>query len=199
MQSAPTQKQFPEDLPDKTGRSTNALKDTLTLILWSGVIIVLDTWTKTLVNRQIPVGGAWLPESLTKYLMYFRITHVHNKGTAFSMFAGADQINLIVSALAVVVAVFILVIYPRIDASDRALRVAVVLQLGGTVGNLISRIQYGYVLDFISVGNFAVFNIADASLVVGASLMVLAVILEEIRERKLARQSPPDSEADPLP
>ena len=61
-----------------------------------------------------------------------------------------------------------------------------ILQLGGTVGNLISRLHYGYVLDFISIGDFAVFNIADASLVVGASLMVLAVLFEEINEKQKA-------------
>jgi len=60
--------------------------------------------------------------------------------------------------------------------------------LGGTIGNLISRIQFGYVLDFISVWDFAVFNIADSSLVVGASLMVLAVLVEEIRESRKKNQ-----------
>jgi signal peptidase II len=104
------------------------------------------------------------------------------------MFDHADQINIIISILAAVVALVIIIIYPRIDRKERALRIAILLQLGGTIGNLISRIQFGYVLDFISVGNFAVFNIADSSLVVGASLMVLAVLIEEIQEVRTKRE-----------
>lgn len=160
------------------------LKDYLVLIFGAGAIIFLDTWTKQLVNENIPVGSAWLPERMSQFLKYFRVTHLHNKGTAFSMFANAEQINIVISILAVVVALVIILIYPRIDQKERALRIAILLQLGGTIGNLISRIQFGYVLDFISVGNFAVFNIADSSLVIGAGLMVLAVLVEEISERR---------------
>ncbi len=87
------------------------------------------------------------------------------------------------------VALVIIVIYPRINPNERALRIAILLQLAGTIGNLISRIQFGYVLDFISVGNFAVFNIADSSLVVGAGLMILAVLVEEIREYRKKREA----------
>jgi len=170
--------------PEAAPQSGQSIRDYFPLLIGSGAIIFLDTLTKTLVDRNIPVGGVWLPDSLAHYIGYFRVTHIHNLGTAFSMFAGTDRINLIISILAIVVAVFIMIVFPRIDRRERALRAAVILQLGGTVGNLISRVQYGYVLDFISIGNFAVFNIADASLVSGAALMVLAVLLEEIREKK---------------
>lgn len=164
--------------------ASQVLKDYLALTLGAGTIIFLDTWTKHLVDQNIAVGSAWLPESMSQFLKYFRITHLHNKGTAFSMFDSADQINIIIGVLAAVVALVIIVVYPRIDPKERILRIAILLQLGGTIGNLISRIQFGYVLDFISVGNFSIFNIADSSLVVGASLMVLAVLVEEIRENR---------------
>lgn len=178
------QDQLTENNAEPSRQAKSIFSDYLVLVLGAGSIIALDTWTKVLVDKNIPVGGAWLPDSLAHYLRYFRVTHIHNTGTAFSMFAGADQVNLIISILAIVVAIFIVAIFPRIDRNETALRAAVILQLGGTVGNLISRLTYGYVLDFISVGNFAVFNIADASLVTGASLMVLAILIEEIRERK---------------
>jgi signal peptidase II len=170
--------------PETASPPQSPLRDYLLLLIGSGTIIALDTWTKILVDRNIPVGGAWLPDSLAHYLAYFRVTHFHNTGTAFSMFAGTEQINLIISILAIVVAVIIVAIFPRIEHKERLLRAAVILQLGGTIGNLISRLQYGYVLDFISIGNFAVFNIADASLVTGASLMVLAVLLDEVRGKQ---------------
>ena len=184
---------------EPSAQSWNPIRDYLILILFAGGIIALDTWTKVLVDNNIPVGGAWLPKDLVHYLAYFRVTHIHNTGTAFSMFAGAEKINLIVSILAFAVAAFIIIIFPRIDRSETALRAAIILQLGGTVGNLISRITYGYVLDFISIGNFAVFNIADASLVTGASLMVLAVLIEEIKERKQVPEPPdPDDRGVPV-
>jgi signal peptidase II len=175
-----------ETQPETAQRQWHPLLDYLLLIISAGSLVTLDTWTKALVDRNIPVGGAWLPGFLAHYIGYFRITHFHNTGTAFSMFASADRINLIISILAFIVTVFIVIIFPRIDRKERLLRVAVILQLGGTVGNLISRLHYGYVLDFISIGDFAVFNIADASLVVGASLMVLAVLFEEINEKQKA-------------
>jgi signal peptidase II len=175
-------------------KTSHIFRDYFVLFLGAGVIIFLDTWTKTLVNKNIPVGGAWLPDSMSQFLKFFRVTHLHNKGTAFSMFANADQINIIISILAVVVSLVIIVIYPRIDRGERVLRLAILLQLGGTIGNLISRIQYGYVLDFISVGYFAVFNIADSSLVVGAGLMILAVLVEEISEIRKKKEEPVENE-----
>lgn len=184
-----------ENQPETAGPQQGALSDYLLLLVGAGTIIALDTWTKILVDRNIPVGGAWLPDSLAHYIAYFRVTHFHNTGTAFSMFAGTERINLIISILAFVVAVIIVAIFPRIERQDRLLRAAVILQLGGTVGNLISRVQYGYVLDFISIGNFAVFNIADASLVTGASLMVLAVLVEEIRDRQKTEEKAEGEEA----
>jgi len=186
--------------PETARPKQSRLSDYLLLLVGAGTIIALDTWTKTLVDRNIPIGGAWLPDSLAHYLAYFRVTHFHNTGTAFSMFAGTERINLIISILAFVVSVIIVAIFPRIDRRERLLRAAVILQLGGAIGNLISRLQYGYVLDFISIGNFAVFNIADASLVTGASLMVLAVLLEEIRGKKKAEEnSDVGEETDILP
>ena len=184
-----------ENQPETAGPQQGALSDYLLLLVGAGTIIARDTWTKILVDRNIPVGGAWLPDSLAHYIAYFRVTHFHNTGTAFSMFAGTERINLIISILAFVVAVIIVAIFPRIERQDRLLRAAVILQLGGTVGNLISRVQYGYVLDFISIGNFAVFNIADASLVTGASLMVLAVLVEEIRDRQKTEEKAEGEEA----
>ena len=188
-----------ETQPETAPQRQNLLTDYLLLLVGAGTIIALDTWTKILVDRNIPVGGAWLPDSLAHYIAYFRVTHIHNTGTAFSMFAGTERINLIISILAIVVSVIIVVIFPRIERQERLLRAAVILQLGGTVGNLISRVQYGYVLDFISIGNFAVFNIADASLVTGASLMVLAVLLEEIREKQKNEEQAEGEETVDLP
>lgn len=69
------------------------------------------------------------------------------------------------------------------------MRIAIAMQLGGALGNLIDRIVFGPVTDFISVGNFAVFNIADSSITVGVGLLILALWLDEKNEKK-AEPSP---------
>ena len=63
------------------------------------------------------------------------------------------------------------------------------MQLGGAVGNLIDRLTQGTVTDFISLGTFAVFNVADASISVGTTVLILAVWLSERKQKKLAETS----------
>jgi signal peptidase II len=58
------------------------------------------------------------------------------------------------------------------------------MQLGGAVGNLIDRVTQGYVTDFVSVGNFAVFNVADSCITVGVGVLILGVWLQERRKKK---------------
>lgn len=193
-----------ENTPELTDQPepspVSPLRDYLILLFGAGTIIALDTWTKHLVDKNIPVNGAWLPDSMAHLMEYFRVVHVHNRGSAFSMFDGVANVNTIIGILAAAVSVFIVVIFPRIERSERVLRAAIVLQLGGTIGNLISRVQYGYVVDFISIWDFAVFNIADASLVVGAGIMILAVLVEEIRERREKKEEELTSlESEELP
>ena len=179
---------------ERTQEATNSndpkavLKDYLLLTLGSGSIIALDTWTKELVNQHLPLGKSWLPEFLSGLRPYARIVHLQNKGTAFGLFHGENQINLIITIVAVVASLFIIWIYPQIEKEERALRAALVLQLAGAVGNLISRIRYGYVLDFISVGTFPVFNIADSSITIGLVVLILGMLMQEYRDRK---KSPP--------
>jgi signal peptidase II len=73
------------------------------------------------------------------------------------------------------------------------------MQLGGAVGNLISRITQGVVTDFIAVGNFPVFNVADSSISIGVAILIIATWIEERRTRKepveAAERSEPDEHA----
>ena len=64
------------------------------------------------------------------------------------------------------------------------LRLALSMQLGGALGNLIDRLTIGHVTDFISVGNFPVFNVADASITIGAALLFLSVWIRERAEKQ---------------
>ncbi len=170
-------------LPEPEKSATIPWRDYLWLLLGSGSIVLLDTWSKAWTIETIPVGGAWLPDTLYWLMPYARLVHTSNVGTAFSMFDSIPYINLIISILAVAVSVAVIVIFPKLGREEKMLRLAVIFQLAGAIGNLVSRIQYGHVIDFISVGNFAIFNIADASITVGVALMLLSVILEETKNR----------------
>jgi signal peptidase II len=91
---------------------------------------------------------------------------------------------MILTVLAFIVIGAILFYYPHVDQDDWSLRLALSMQLGGALGNLIDRLTIGHVTDFISVGNFPVFNVADASISVGAAVLFLGVWIRERAERR---------------
>ncbi len=170
------------------------LRDYVLLIGVAGIIVALDQWTKYLVRTRIPFGESWSPWPWLA--PYARLVHWQNTGAAFGMLQG---FGLVFTVLAFVVAIAILYYFPRVPRSEWALRVAMVMMMGGAVGNLIDRLTIGTVTDFVSVGSFAVFNVADASISVGTAILIVAVWLSERKEKKLAaaRQDLPGQPADP--
>jgi len=158
--------------------------DYVTLIVVASIIVVLDQWTKYLVRTLIPFGGSWSPWSWLE--PYARIVNWQNTGAAFGMFQG---FGLVFTVLAFIVAIAILYYFPRIPRSEWAIRLAMIMQLGGAVGNLIDRLSQGTVTDFVSLGTFAVFNVADASISVGTAILILAVWISERKQKKLAHAS----------
>jgi len=147
----------------------------------AAVIVLLDQWTKSLVRTNIVSGATWLPQSLLWLSPYARIVHWYNTGAAFGTFKDA---SMVLTVLAFVVIGAILFYYPQVEKDDWLLRLALSLQLGGALGNLVDRLTIGHVTDFISVGNFPVFNVADASITIGAVLLFLDVWLRERAEKK---------------
>lgn len=165
----------------------NVLRKYWTIGLIAIVIVLLDQWTKSLVRANIPQGASWLPESLLWLSPYARIVHWYNTGAAFGMFKDA---SMILTVLAFIVIGAILFYYPQISRDDWSLRLALSMQLGGAIGNLIDRLTIGHVTDFVSVGNFPVFNVADASISVGAVVLFLGVWLQERAEKKREADTP---------
>ncbi len=176
--------------------------DYIYLISIASVIVALDQLTKHLVRTLIPFGGSWSPWPWLE--PFARLVHWQNTGAAFGMF---QKLGPVFTVLAFLVSIAILYYFPRVPRGEWAMRLAMTLQLAGAVGNLIDRLTQGTVTDFISVGTFAVFNVADASISVGTAILVLAVWLSERRQKKLAETNqeqvlpapePPDSEQNPL-
>ena len=139
----------------------------------SVALIVADQWTKGLVEARFVLG-----ESLPVWF-WFDLTRLHNAGAAFSFLAGQDgwQIGFL-SVLAVVVSVALVIWLRSLDARrDVLLCAALSLVLAGATGNVIDRIEHGYVVDFIHVhwqsAYFPAFNVADSAITVGAVLLLL--------------------------
>ena len=172
----------------------NYLKNYLSLISIAGVIVVLDQWTKYLVRTHIGFSQTWMPwEWLSTYA---RIVHWRNTGAAFGIF---QNLGGFFTILAFVVIGIIIVFYPQIPRSDWAMRVAMSMQLGGAAGNLIDRLSRGHVTDFVSVGNFAVFNVADASISLGVAVLILGMWIQEKNNRRSRPETrSPSSEVDSI-
>jgi len=151
----------------------------------ASLIVALDQWTKSLVRDNLVLGATWLPESLEWLSPYARIVHWYNTGAAFGMFQNGSMIFM---ALAFIVICAIIYYFPQVDKHDWSLRLAMSMQLAGASGNLIDRLLHdGKVTDFISVGTFPVFNVADASISVGTVVLLLGVYLQERAAHKQAK------------
>ncbi len=155
------------------------VKKYVLLIIIASVILILDQYTKSLVRTNLAVGEVWAPWEWL--IPYARIVNWNNTGAAFGIFQGGGTI---LAVLAVLVVLVILYYYPRVPTAEWVLRIALILQLGGAIGNLTDRIKYGHVTDFISVGTFPVFNIADSSISVGVAVLIIGLWFQEKKERK---------------
>lgn len=139
-------------------RITNALP----LLLISLTVIGFDQLTKYLIRANMTLETS-IPEE-----GFIRLTYTTNSGGAFGLFA--NQTFLLI--LAVFIAITIVILYLRyLPADSMLLKVGLGLDLGGAVGNLIDRLRFGEVTDFIDVGAWPVFNIADSAITVGTVLI----------------------------
>lgn len=162
-------------------------RDYVFLLSIAGVIVLLDQWTKYLVRTNLMFQEIWSPW----YWLapYARIVHWKNSGAAFGMLQGFSDVFTI---LAIIVSLVILFYFPQVPHKDWTLRLAMGLQLGGALGNLVDRLTQGYVTDFISIYTFPVFNIADASISTGVVILILGVWLQERHQKPGDGTSTPD-------
>lgn len=140
-------------------------------------VIALDQATKILLRRALPYE-----QTVAIIPGFFNLVHAENPGVAFSMFANAaGPLRLIallsISSIAVLFIAYLLA--SGAVAHDRVFRSALALILGGAAGNLIDRVRFQTVTDFIEVyaGNhyFPAFNAADSAITIGAALLVIGM------------------------
>ena len=149
-------------------------------------VVVLDQWTKRIADERLRENGARsVPVPLAGD--FLRFTYVENRGAAFGLLQ--DQTAFFVLVGLVVIGV-IAASYRHLPRSGFLVHLALGLQLGGAVGNLIDRLRQGYVVDFVDFGYrsnwWPVFNVADSSIVVGVALLALTLLRPSESEK--ARQ-----------
>ena len=136
-------------------------------------ILLLDQVSKHLVFLNLPYG-----ESLSIWPGFLALTHVHNFGAAFGLFAGQRWLFFV--AVFVTIAVLIMWRKDILRAGPLALWSCALL-LGGALGNFLDRLRLGFVVDFIDVGFWPVFNVADSAIVVGALSLAIVTIRAEFK------------------
>ena len=141
--------------------------------LWLSLLaVILDQASKLAI-----AGSMQLYQSI-QIMPYFNLTYVHNTGAAFSFLseAGGWQ-RWFFAGLALVISAVIAVWLARLKQHETLLAVALSLVLGGAIGNLIDRLAYGYVIDFLDVyyqtWHWPAFNIADSAITLGVILMLV--------------------------
>ena len=135
------------------------------LIQLAILIFVIDQFSKFLVRDQLLFRESFPRDG------FFRFTHTHNTGSAFGIFQDQNTPLILVSILGVAILVMI---YRSQRVPSGLLRLSLGLQIGGALGNLLDRVRLGHVTDFMDVGTWPVFNVADASIITG--LVILAYI-----------------------
>jgi signal peptidase II len=148
--------------------------------LVSLAVLLMDQWTKGVVMRTFQVH-----ESREVVSGLFDLTYVQNSGAAFGLFASVDSSVKAIVLNSVAVLVFLIVSGYALRSSHKSVRlqVGLALILGGAVGNLLDRVRFTYVVDFldfsISGHHWPAFNLADSAICAGVALLFLDMLQRE--------------------
>jgi signal peptidase II len=145
------------------------------------IIILADQFTKVLILGYYEYGDS------TRITSFFNLVRVHNRGAAFSFLASAGGWQRwLFTGIGVGAAVLIIWLL-KSHPGQKLFALALACILGGAIGNVIDRVLYGYVVDFLDFHwkgwHFPAFNIADSAITVGAALLILDELLRVRRSR----------------
>ena len=151
-------------------------------------VFLLDQFTKGLVRQNLDLYETWPSDSDG----FIRIIHVVNSGAAFGILQGQTAFLIITSSLGLA-AILLYYLYPPMDHG--LIRVALGMQLGGALGNFLDRLRFQEVTDWIDVGNFPTFNVADAAISTSIVAVILFFLQQEMDSRDGAdkQQQHPDA------
>lgn len=144
-------------------------------LLISLIILVIDQISKYIIMTNIKLNN-----SIVIIPKFFKLTYTNNHGAAFSIMEGKQILIIIVS---VIIFIYLLCELFKNKSNNKLINVSISFILGGLLGNLIDRIIYGHVRDFLDFSfskfNFAIFNVGDMFIVIGVILMLIGIILED--------------------
>lgn len=149
------------------------------LIQLAVFIFLADQFSKYLVRESLLLYESFPREG------FLRITHTFNTGSIFGLFQGQNTPLILVSFIGVAV---LILLYRTQRYPTGLLRLSLGLQLGGAFGNLVDRVRLGHVTDWVDVGPWPIFNVADASIVSGLILLAWLFIMAERSSREPAAQ-----------
>jgi signal peptidase II len=153
------------------------------IVFLVAVIVAFDQLTKFIVDRSMP-----LHHSIPIIEGFFSLTYVRNTGAAFGIFAGSAELfrRPFLILVSVVAIGFIVVMLKRLRDSEKWLVTALAFILGGAIGNLIDRVLYGEVIDFLDCfwGSYhwPAFNVADSFITVGVTITLFILIKAKDRD-----------------
>ena len=191
----------PEAEPDAPPEETQAPAGTASLppetriswywdrLLFGTILAVFltDQVSKTIIKATLKPHESWPEEGI------LRITYGTNTGAAFGLFPDQTLVLVLASFFAIG---FLYYFYRSHASPSGLLRFAIGLQLGGALGNFIDRIRAGQVVDFIDVGPWPIFNLADSSIVVGIALLIGSTVLRKSAETEGEDQGSPSTPED---
>ncbi len=160
------------------------------LLVLLPLVVAIDQFTKHLVNLKLaPYGSVTLIEN------FLYLSHVSNPGGAFGVLSWAHPaFFVIVSALAIGV---IVVFFATLESGQRLPAAALALVLGGAVGDLLDRLRFGQVTDFIDVHwhelKWPAFNVADSAITIGVILLIVELMGSETEKRRRMAEEPASS------
>jgi signal peptidase II len=160
----------------------------------AALTLMADLTSKALVVKDLPLNIPHSPP-LPFLEPIFSLTYTTNTGAAFGLFADRGMLFILIAFAVVAAIVFY---YRYLPEGYPWVRLALGLQLGGALGNLIDRLRQGYVIDFIDLNfwplkNWPIFNIADSAIVVGVSLLAILMLFEDMEMQD--QVEPSESEA----
>jgi signal peptidase II len=133
--------------------------------------LVIDQISKRLVMTSFSLGESWNPvASLERWVS---LTYVTNTGAAFGLFPDYGGIFMVI---ALVVVAIIILYYRHVPGDQWWVQISLGLQLGGALGNLVDRLHYGHVIDFIDFKVWPVFNVADSALFIGTVILAFHLL-----------------------
>ncbi|MDP6685973.1 MAG: signal peptidase II [Candidatus Omnitrophota bacterium] len=148
-------------------------KEALKFVFYSSAILAIDQFTKSLVYSTLTVG-----QTIPVLKNIFHITFVRNTGAAFGLFKQGTHVFIGISIIAIIfIAGLILKAIRTGEFSARPLySLSLTMIASGAMGNLIDRLRFGYVVDFIDVRVWPVFNFADTFITIGTCLLIISLL-----------------------